>query len=146
MFFDQGIEARMKIGMRAAAVGIATAAMLGVGVLPAAAAGPTSCPSSGNIDSWSKCSSLGNGVLYISTTKTGNYVLVNYYRASGSALTAKLGWERGGVNNWWANRDMSTVPLHYSKQAGISASCAVIIGKLLTTGGSSYATPPVDPC
>lgn len=132
--------------MRAAAVGIATAAMLGVGALPAAAAGPTSCPSNGSIDSWSKCSSLSNGVLFISTTRTGNYVMVSYYRASGGALTARLGWERSGVNHWWAYRNMSTVPLHYDEQAGITASCSPIIGKLLTSGGSTYATPPVDPC
>ncbi|OKJ52379.1 hypothetical protein AMK27_31775 [Streptomyces sp. CB02009] len=88
---------------------------------------------------------MSNGVLS-TYAATGSYVMVNYYRASGGSLTARLGHERNGTNSWWAYENMSTVPRHYSQQRSLTASCSVIIGKLYTSSGATYATPPVDPC
>ncbi|MGW7287578.1 hypothetical protein ACWGH4_19050 [Streptomyces sp. NPDC054847] len=135
----------MRSGIRATVVGAAAAAMLGLGALPANAA-VTSCPSDGHLPGGARCSKLSNGVLSAHTTSRGDYIMVGYYRASGGSLTAKLGWERHSTNNWWAYQNMSNTPFHYDKQTGLTASCSAMIGKLYTSGGSSYATPPVDPC
>ncbi|WP_395361947.1 hypothetical protein ACHGLA_19935 [Streptomyces sp. YH02] len=89
---------------------------------------------------------MSNGVLSAYSNGTGSLIMVNYYRKSGGSLTARLGYERNGTNNWWGYQNMSTVPLHYSQQKGLTAGCSVIFGKLYTSDGSTYATPPVDPC
>ncbi|MFI9617082.1 hypothetical protein ACIHCM_36410 [Streptomyces sp. NPDC052023] len=82
----------------------------------------------------------------MSTTTSGNWARVNYYRESGGSLTAKLGYERSGTNVWSASINMSNTPFHYERSWSPSASCAVIYGKLLTSGGTTYVTPPADPC
>ncbi|MFD0141451.1 MULTISPECIES: hypothetical protein [unclassified Streptomyces] len=133
-------------GIRAAVVGAAAAAMLGLVTVPAQAAGATSCPSDGDLPGSARCSSLSNGVLSTYSTSTGNYVHVAYYRKSGGSLTAKLGHERSSVNNWWAYQNMSSVPFHYEQMKGLTASCSPMIGKLYTSAGATYSTPPVDPC
>lgn len=135
----------MFTGIRAAMVGATTVASLGIGALPAYA-GATSCPRDGGLPGGAKCSTIGNGVLSIYPTSNGTSVYVNYYRTAGGALTAKLGVERGSVNYWWANRNMSTVPFHYSESRSMTASCSVMIGKLYTSGGTTYTTPASDPC
>ncbi|MFF7441110.1 hypothetical protein [Streptomyces sp. NPDC008122] len=132
--------------IRAAVVCGAAAAMLGLGVTPASAAGAKSCPSDGWITRWDRCSTLSNGVLSVSTNTTGTSVGVAYWRSSGGALTAKLGYERNSTNYWFPYRNMSTVPLLYQEQASITASCGAIIGKLYTSGGATYTTPAADPC
>ncbi|MFD0150927.1 hypothetical protein ACWGQ4_14240 [Streptomyces sp. NPDC055721] len=136
----------MRLGIGAAIIGGTAAAMLGLGAIPAAAAGATTCPSDGWITRWDRCTKLDNGILSMSTTTTGNYVSVNYYRTKSGSLTAKLGYERSSVNYWWANQNMTTAPFHYNKSSGISASCSAIIGKLYTSGGVTYTTPASDPC
>ncbi|MEV8626496.1 hypothetical protein [Streptomyces sp. NPDC051079] len=132
--------------MRTAAVAAAAASLLGLGAGPAFASGATSCPSDGVLGGSARCSTLSNGVLSAYSTSAGNYIKVNYYRSGGGALTAKLGYERSSVNNWWGFQNMNTVPFHYEQSAGISASCTPMIGKLYTSGGTTYTTPPVDPC
>ncbi|MFJ8295364.1 hypothetical protein [Streptomyces sp. NPDC094447] len=82
----------------------------------------------------------------MSTNRTGSLADLAYWRASGGALTAKMGYERNGTNHWFANRNMNTVPLLYQDVTAISASCNAIIGKLYTTGGTTYTTPAIDPC
>ncbi|MFF9870144.1 hypothetical protein ACF1G0_33000 [Streptomyces sp. NPDC013953] len=41
---------------------------------------------------------------------------------------------------------MTYTPFHYEESTGNTASCSSMIGKLYTSGGTTYATPPVDPC
>ncbi|MFE2943359.1 hypothetical protein ACFXKG_30545 [Streptomyces sp. NPDC059255] len=130
---------------------IRNAIVVGIAVvMPLIAAGPamanvTSCPSNGNPGGGQRCTTLSNGVLAVSGVSDGTYVNVNYYRASGGSLTGRLGWERNGTTTWAANRNMSTVPLHYSNQWGPNASCNPIIGKL-NASGSVYVTPPLPQC
>ncbi|MFE9629240.1 hypothetical protein [Streptomyces sp. NPDC006527] len=113
---------------------------------PAAAAGPTSCPSDGYITRGDRCTSLSNGVLYVGTVSAGNWIHVNYYRSSGGSLSAKLGYERSGSSVYSSYINMSTTPSHYERTWSVSASCAVVYGKLLTSGGTLYVTPAADPC
>ncbi|GAA4043867.1 hypothetical protein GCM10022233_11430 [Streptomyces shaanxiensis] len=119
---------------------------LGLNAIPASAAGATSCPSDGTITRWDRCTSLDNGVLSVSTTSAGNYVDVNYYRTGGGSLSAKLGYERSGNSVYSGFINMSNTPFHYSRSWSPSASCAAFYGKLVTSGGTTYITPPADPC
>ncbi|MFE0737463.1 hypothetical protein [Streptomyces sp. NPDC058855] len=80
------------------------------------------------------------------TVSQGTYVNVNYYRTGGSALSAKLGYERSGSSVYSSYISMNSAPFHYNKSWSYSASCAVVYGKLLTSGGSLYITPAANPC
>ncbi|MFG3343433.1 hypothetical protein ACGF1Z_00020 [Streptomyces sp. NPDC048018] len=55
-----------------------------------------SCPRSGNISNWDKCTTLSNGVLVINETARGDFVGITYWKSGGSAITARLGFLRGG--------------------------------------------------
>ncbi|MFB8082509.1 hypothetical protein [Streptomyces sp. NPDC056013] len=55
---------------------------------------------------------MSNGVLSAYSNGTGSLIMVNYYRKSGGSLTARLGYERNGTNNWWTYQNMSTARLH----------------------------------
>ncbi|MEU6884701.1 hypothetical protein ABZ918_05665 [Streptomyces viridosporus] len=136
----------MRSGIRAAIVGAAAVATLGLNAVPASAAGPTSCPRDGEITRWDRCTALSNGVLSVHTVKDGSHVRVNYYRTGGGSLTAKLGYERSGTSVFSANINMSTAPFHYERSWSTSTSCSAFYGKLLTSGGTLYITPPADPC
>jgi hypothetical protein len=108
--------------------------------------GATECPREGYITRGDRCTSLDNGVLSVRTVSAGNYITVNYYRSSGGSLSAKLGYERSGRSIYSSSINMSTTPRHYSHEWSVSASCAVVYGKLLTSGGTLYVTPAADPC
>lgn len=129
-----------------AAVAVTTASVSLLAATPAAAAGPTSCPSDGYISRGDRCTSISNGVLYIGTVSAGNYAAVNYYRSEGGSLSAKLGYERSGSSIYSSYINMSDTPRHYERNWSFSASCSVIYGKLLTSGGTLYVTPAADPC
>ncbi|MGW9499015.1 hypothetical protein ACWG5P_32470 [Streptomyces prasinus] len=108
-------------------------------------AGVTSCPSDGNPGGGQRCTKIGNGIL--SVRKAGNtYFTTNYYRQDGGALTARNGVERSGTNHWAAFRNMGTVPFHYDNSWTLSASCSAVTGKLNTSGGDTYPTPPLPAC
>ncbi|MEV5436512.1 hypothetical protein AB0K80_10815 [Streptomyces sp. NPDC052682] len=112
----------------------------------ASAAGATSCPRDGYITKGDRCTTLSNGVLSVGTVSAGNWVSVNYYRKDGGSLSAKLGYERSGSTVYSSYINMSTAPMHYERSWSYSASCAVVYGKLLTSGGTLYITPAADPC
>ncbi|MFB8771465.1 hypothetical protein [Streptomyces broussonetiae] len=135
-----------KAAQALAAVAVMIASISLATATPAAAAGATSCPSDGYITRWDRCTSLSNGVLSLRTVSAGNYITVNYYRSSGSSLSAKLGYERSGSSVYSSYINMSTTPFHYERSWSVSASCAVVYGKLLTSGGTLYVTPAADPC
>ncbi len=136
----------MQSGARAAIVGVAALAALGINAVPASAAGATSCPSDGRITQWDRCTSLSNGVLSVRTQTSGNYVTVNYYRTGGSSLSARLGYERSGSSVYSGFINMTSAPFHYERSWNVSASCSAFYGKLVTSGGTTYITPPADPC
>lgn len=129
-----------------AAVAVMIASISFATATPAAAAGATSCPSDGYISRGDRCTSLDNGVLSVRTVSAGNYITVNYYRKSGGSLSAKLGYERSGSSTYSSYINMSTAPFHYERSWSVSASCSVVYGKLLTSGGTLYVTPAADPC
>ncbi|MFE3072001.1 hypothetical protein [Streptomyces sp. NPDC059247] len=136
----------MRSGLRGTVMAVTAVALIGLGGVPASADGATSCPLDGWITEGSRCSKLGNGVLSAYTNNAGNYIKVNYYRTGGGSLTARIGYERLGVNNYWANQNMNLAPFHYERSTALSASCSSIIGKLYTNGGATYTTPAVQPC
>jgi hypothetical protein len=123
-----------------------TASVSLVAAPSASAAGPTTCPSDGYITKGDRCTTLSNGVLSVRTVSAGNYAAVNYYRKDGGSLSAKLGYERSGSTTYSSYINMSTTPFHYERSWSYSASCAVVYGKLLTSGGTLYITPAADPC
>jgi hypothetical protein len=139
-------EVFMRKVIRGAVLGTVAALALGINVSPASAAGATSCPSDGYITRGDRCTKLSNGILSVRTVSAGNYVAVNYYRTGGSTLTAKLGYERNGSNTWSGFITMNQTPFHYERSWSPSASCSVVYGKLLTSGGTTYVTPAADPC
>jgi hypothetical protein len=135
-----------KAGRAVAAVAVMIASISLVTATPAAAGGMTSCPSDGYVTSGDRCTSLSNGVLSVHTVSAGNYITVTYYRSSGGSLSAKLGYERSGSSIYSSYINMSTAPQYYERSWSVSASCAVVYGKLATSGGSLYVTPAADPC
>ncbi len=62
------------------------------------------------------------------------------------SLTARNGIERSGTNHWAAYRNKGTVPFHYENSWTLSASCNAVTGKLNTSGGDTYPTPPLPAC
>lgn len=129
-----------------AAVSAMTVSLTLVAAAPAFASGATTCPRDGFITKGDRCTSLSNGVLSVGTVAAGNYVGVNYYRTGGSALSAKLGYERSGSSVYSSYISMNTAPFHYYRGWSYSASCAVVYGKLLTSGGTLYVTPAAASC
>jgi hypothetical protein len=136
----------MRSGIRAAIVGAVAVAALGLNVAPSSAAGATSCPRDGHITDGDRCTTLDNGVLSVGTVSAGNYVRVNYYRTGGGSLSAKLGYECSGSSVYSGFINMNNTPFHYERSWSPSASCAAFYGKLVTSGGTTYITPPADPC
>jgi hypothetical protein len=123
-------------------IGAPTAMAVGTGIQ----AGVTECPSDGNPGGGQRCTAIGNGVLSVRGIGNGSYYTVNYYRKSGGSLTARNGVERGGTNHWAGFRNMSTTPFHYENSWTLSANCSPVTGKLNTSGGDTYPTPPLPAC
>ncbi|AJF70378.1 hypothetical protein [Streptomyces vietnamensis] len=129
-----------------AAVAVMTASVSLAAAPSAFASGATSCPRDGYITPGDRCTTLSGGILSIQTSSPGSSVYVNYYRTGSGSLSAKLGYERSGVSGYSSYINMSTTPFHYGKLFTYSNSCAVVYGKLLTSGGALYVTPAADPC
>jgi lipid-binding SYLF domain-containing protein len=108
--------------------------------------GVTSCPSDGNPGGGQRCTTIGNGVLSVRGNSGNSYYTVNYYRSGGGSLTARNGVERSGTNTWAGYRNMSNTPFHYENSFTLGASCSSVIGKLNTTSGDTYPTPPLPRC
>ncbi|MCW5254108.1 hypothetical protein [Streptomyces sp. SHP 1-2] len=134
---------------------IAAAAVVAVPLMGAPAAmaagigiksGVTSCPNDGNPGGGQRCTTIGNGVLSVRGKGSGNFYTVNYYRKSGGSLTARNGVERGGVNTWAPYVNMSTTPFHYQDDFSLSTNCSSVTGKLNTSSGDTYPTPPLPAC
>ncbi|MGW8352341.1 hypothetical protein [Streptomyces wedmorensis] len=131
---------------RAMAAVAALTASVSLATAPSAfASGATSCPRDGYITKGDRCTTLTGGILSVRTSSPGSSVDVNYYRTSSGSLSAKLGYERSGSSVYSSYINMST-PMHYSKLFTYSSSCAVVYGKLLTSGGTLYVTPAAAPC
>ncbi|MET8974652.1 hypothetical protein ABZX85_03445 [Streptomyces sp. NPDC004539] len=71
---------------------------------------------------------------------------MNYYRTGGNSLSARLGYERSGSSVYSGFINMSSAPFHYERTWTVGASCSAFYGKLVTSGGTTYITPPADPC
>ncbi|WP_329428034.1 hypothetical protein [Streptomyces sp. NBC_01268] len=106
------VDIRIKASSTAAVAAPALIPILGGAAL--ATAGETgvqalNCPGSGDITPGDKCTTLSNGVLMINETSTGSFVGLQYYKSGGSAVTARLGYLRQGVNRWSGWQSMTAV-------------------------------------
>lgn len=109
-------------------------------------AGVTTCPRDGNPGGGQRCTSIGNGALSVRGGSDNSYYTVNYYRHDGGSLTARNGVERNRTNRWASFRNMNKVPFHYEDSFSLGASCSSVTGKLNTSGGDTYPTPPLPRC
>ncbi|MFJ9808957.1 hypothetical protein ACIRTB_12040 [Streptomyces sp. NPDC101158] len=105
-----------------------------------------SCPSSGNITNWDKCTTLSNGFLMINEATRGDFVGHTYWKSGCSAITARLGFLRAGASTWAGWRSMGSGLEYYNSWSGLSNGCYPTNGLLNTNGGATYQTPAADAC
>ncbi|MGV9702976.1 hypothetical protein [Streptomyces sp. NPDC003483] len=107
------------------------------------ASASTYCSSSGystTSEPMSRCTTLSNGVLYTHQASNGN-VTTGYDKTGGSAISAKLGYSRGGTSHYASAVSISSGQ-NKSHNWALSASsyCTSTIG-LLSYSGGTYQTP-----
>ncbi|MFC8510437.1 hypothetical protein ACFU3J_34205 [Streptomyces sp. NPDC057411] len=82
----------------------------------------------------------------INESNPANSLDVQYYKSGGSAITARLGFLRAGVNTWAGFRSMSAGMTYRNDWSGLSSGCYPTNGLLNTSGGATYQTSAADPC
>ncbi|MGW4599564.1 hypothetical protein ACWEOA_30390 [Streptomyces sp. NPDC004457] len=112
---------------------------------PAASAAAASfyCDSSGytalNVP-MQRCTSLSNGVLYVLQASNGN-VTTGYDKTGGSAISAQLGYSRGGTSHYAGAVSISSGQnKSHTWALSESSYCTSTIG-LLSYSGGTYQTP-----
>ncbi len=88
----------------------------------------------------SRCTELDNGILYVHQAGNGN-VTTGYDKTGGSAISAQLGYSRGGTSHYVSAVSISSGQnKSHTWALAESAYCTSTIGLLKYTGGS-YQTP-----
>ncbi|SED27182.1 hypothetical protein SAMN04490357_4344 [Streptomyces misionensis] len=86
-----------------------------------------------------RCTSLDNGILSVHQASNG-VVGTEYYKKSGSTISAKLGYSRSGTSHYASAVSIgSGQTKRVTWSLGASAYCSNIIG--LMSAGSTYQTP-----
>ncbi|MER7842291.1 hypothetical protein ABTY98_42065 [Streptomyces sp. NPDC096040] len=107
----------------------------------------TDCPHNGYITNGDTCTVLSNGVLYLHDVPNGSYVQLAYSKTGGSAISAKLGYERNSTNHYGSYKSMSSGNEYWQTFSPSAVSCAVDIGLIYDSGsGSQFQTPPTKDC
>ncbi|MGM0350876.1 hypothetical protein [Streptomyces sp. Adlamb9] len=87
-----------------------------------------------------RCTSLSNGILTVHQGGSGT-VGTSYYKKSGSTVSAKLGYSRGGTSHYASAVSIgSGQTKSHTWSLGADAYCSNIFG-LMNSGGSTYQTP-----
>jgi hypothetical protein len=133
---------RSKTNATLIALAIAAGSVMFSTPAASAAAASVYCDSAGytaTSEPMSRCTSLDNGVLYVHQASNGN-VTTGYDKTGGSAVSAKLGYSRGGTSHYASAVSISSGQ-NKSHNWALSESsyCTSTIG--LMSAGSTYQTP-----
>lgn len=126
-------------GMALTSIAVTTAAHAQEAHPRAAVALAAGCPGDGQIDRNYTCTSLSSGALF-HRKYTNDKASTWYVKTSGGTISARLGYNRGGVNHFGGTFSQSSGTTKTSSWNGVTY-CSATVGLLNVSGQQTFQTP-----